>query len=126
MAEVSDFDIASRQTFLTGGSLRSTFFAGGRNLNKRVFIQISGLGGYRSGVAGISFRAIINGTSVGVFSFRRWTDHYLIVFDHIFLDFSSNILNSSGSNSLIIEPVTSNAHDYYWIGPVIIHFRQNS
>ncbi|MHA6249426.1 hypothetical protein ACXYMU_15900 [Pontibacter sp. CAU 1760] len=127
MAEVSDFDIAAGSTFLFGSRpLNTTFFAGGRNRDKRIYIQISGLGGYSAGRSAIRMRATINGTTVGSFYFRRWTDHSFIVFDHTFLDFSSNILNSFGPNTLHIEPHYVGSADYCWVGPVVVHFRQNT
>ncbi|MCU0926620.1 MAG: hypothetical protein MUF44_11480 [Hydrogenophaga sp.] len=51
MAEVSDFDVATAQRFLTGAApLTTTFFSGGRNANKVAILQVSALGGARSGV----------------------------------------------------------------------------
>jgi hypothetical protein len=127
MAEVSDFDIATGSQFLSGSrNLNANFYSGGRNTNKRIFMQISGLGGYSAGRNGLTFRANINGTRIGTFTFRRWTDHTMINFDHIFLDFNSNVLNGSGSNTIAIEPLYSGSSDYCWIGPIIVHFRQNA
>lgn len=127
MAEVSDFDIATAQRFLNGATpLTTTFFSGGRNANKVAVLQVSALGGARSGVAGLNIRVILNGQSLGQITVPRWTDHNFIIMHVVQIDFPSNRLLPTGPNVLRFEPVYASGSDYCWIGPAIVHFRQNT
>ena len=56
----------------------------------------------------------------------RWTDHAYIIMHTVQIDFPSNRLLSSGPNVLRFDPVYASASDYCWIGPAIVHFRQNA
>jgi len=127
MAEVSDFDVATAQRFLTGAApLTTTFFSGGRNANKVAILQVSALGGFRNGVAGLNIRVTLNGQSLGQFTVPRWTNHAFIIMHTVQIDFPSSRLLPTGPNVLRFEPVYDGASDYCWIGPAIVHFRQNT
>lgn len=127
MPELSDYDVATGQRFLSGASnLTSQFFAGGRNSNRRAVLQFSALGGFRSNVAGLRIRVRLNSQNLGTFAVSRWQSHGFIIFDMVHADFSTNMLRNSGSNTLDFEPLYIDNRDYCWIGPALVAFRQNS
>lgn len=126
MAELSDYEVAAGLTFLSNSKvLTTTFNSGGRNANKQAFAQISGLGGLKETQNGLSVRLKLNGTSIGLYNVRRYNPQAAFVFDQLLVDFSSNLLKA-GDNTLVVEPQYSDTSDYCWIGPAIVHFRQNS
>ena len=126
MAELSDYEVATGLTFLSAKSLTTTFNSGGRNAKRRAYIQLSGLGGLHANQSAISIRLMLNGTSIGQYSVRRYTGQPSVLFDQVLVEFSSDLLKSSGDNTLLIEPLYSNSQDYCWVGPAVVHYKQNS
>jgi hypothetical protein len=126
MAELADYEVAAGSTFLSGGKVLSTTFnSGGRNAKKRAYAQISSLGGLKANVNGMNIRMVLNGTSVGTYSVSRFSGQPFVIFDQIVAEFSSDLLKD-GDNTLVLVPQYTDASDYCWIGPAIVHYRQNS
>ena len=126
MAEVSDFDVATPARFLRAENLSTRFHGGGRNERRTAILQFRALGGYRADVPGMSIRVSLNGSSLGQFSVPRWQSHAYIIPHVVMADFVSDRIRPSGSNELVFDPVYADDSDYCWIGPAMVHFRQNS
>ena len=127
MAELSDYEVATGLTFLSNAkSLTTTFNSGGRNARKRAYAQLAGLGGANANQSLMNISLTLNGTSIGVYSVRRFNALGALVFDQILVEFSTDLLNSAGDNTLLIQPQYSSSEDYCWVGPAIVHYRQNS
>jgi hypothetical protein len=128
MPELADYEVAASSTFLSAGKLLSTTFnSGGRNAGKRAYAQISALGGLKTNAKGMGFRMVLNGTSIGTHYVSRFQEgQNFVIYDQMLVEFSSDLLKTTGDNTLVLVPQYSDQTDYCWIGTAIVHFRQNS
>lgn len=126
MPVVSDFTIITSNDFVTRSRAETkqySFNTGGRH-NSPALVDLSLLGGSRSGDQNMSVRVLVNGRAVGTPIVNRWQSHGTIVHDRINLVVPVSVLTSSGNNLLRLEPRWEADNDYLFVGPVVCHFHQ--
>jgi hypothetical protein len=88
------------------------------------YLLVRGLGGAAFG-GPFSVYVRVNGTSLGLFQFDRWTSHLIMVPTVLIVPVPRGILitgNTSFTSPNVVVFEALQANDYFFVGPVVCHY----